>query len=254
MDKDARAALLTAKSHVPVAVQRSSIPEGYADGGSISDDADGEDDDPGHDTDDIGFYSKAADAAAALPQASGTPAQMFGMLTGTGGKPWQGVKPEEMEWSGVKEAFKDHPTVTRDQLVQHFKQHSPQLKETKFALKDKPKLYEDGYETSYYHGPHAPVGEELMTPGGTNYREVVVHTPVLPNQATQRDRDLGYRQGRTEDDFVTPVSRQTHPVDAFEGAHHTIPKRVKNLLILNLKNVRSCWGMSSKILHVNNND
>ena len=37
MDKDARAALLTAKSHVPVAVQRSSIPKGYADGGGIGD-------------------------------------------------------------------------------------------------------------------------------------------------------------------------------------------------------------------------
>ena len=71
----------------------------------------------------FGLYSHAAETAAALPQAKGTPDQFKAMLLK------QGVKPAEIEHSQYDDIFADRPSVTKDELVQHFRQRMPRIKE-----------------------------------------------------------------------------------------------------------------------------
>ena len=72
-------------------------------------------------TNPAGFYSHAAEAARALPQQKGTLEQMLAALKG------YGVKPEEIRWSGVEQAFADRPNVTSEELAQHFEQKLPKV-------------------------------------------------------------------------------------------------------------------------------
>ena len=80
----------------------------------------------------LGFYSQGAEAAAGLPQAKGTPEQFAAMLQR------QGVKPAEME--GFREAFAGKPSVTREDVAQHFRERIPQIEETVLGgrLEDSP--------------------------------------------------------------------------------------------------------------------
>jgi hypothetical protein len=71
----------------------------------------------------FGLYSHAAETAAALPQAKGTPDQLKAMLLK------QGVKPAELEHSGYDDIFRGRPSVTKDELVEHFRQRMPRIKE-----------------------------------------------------------------------------------------------------------------------------
>ena len=74
---------------------------------------------------DLGFYSHGAETAANLPQAKGTPQQFKSMLEKNG------VKPAEME--GFDEAFAGRPTVTREEIAQHFNENMPQVEEKVFG-------------------------------------------------------------------------------------------------------------------------
>ena len=73
---------------------------------------------------DQGLYSHAAEAAAALPQAKGSPQQMLAMLSA------RGVKPDELKYSGAQNAFGGQKAVTKDELAQHFEQNVPEIQET----------------------------------------------------------------------------------------------------------------------------
>lgn len=116
--------------------ERASHP-GYAAGGAI----DSSQDDSGPQPNQLGLYSQAAEAARALPQEKGTPQQMIASL--------KGVKPDELKWSGVHDAFKDRKTITKHELADHFEQNLPNLE-----------VHEGGGKFKSY-----------ATPGGQNYRE-----------------------------------------------------------------------------------
>jgi hypothetical protein len=73
---------------------------------------------------DQGLYSHAAEAAAALPQAKGSPQQMLAMLSS------RGVKPDEIKHSGAQDTFGGQKAVTKDELAQHFEQNMPEIQET----------------------------------------------------------------------------------------------------------------------------
>jgi hypothetical protein len=103
-----------------------------------------------------GFYSQGARAAMALPQAKGTPQQMMASL--------KGVKPDEMKWSGVQDAFAGQKSVTKDQIAQHFRQAQPQIDETLLA----DRYGYNGMPTEY---------RQYTIPGGRNYRELLLHLP-----------------------------------------------------------------------------
>ena len=77
----------------------------------------------------IGFYSPAADAAANLPQESGTPEQMAAMLAKS-----RGVT-DEMQHSGYAQKMTT-PKVSKQDLVGHFESEMPDVQET--VLGEKP--------------------------------------------------------------------------------------------------------------------
>jgi hypothetical protein len=104
---------------------------------------------------DQGLYSHAAEVAAALPQAKGSPQQMKATL--------KGVKQEEL--AGFDEAFGGRPSVTRDEMAQHFNDRMPQI-ETKILGG------EGGKPTQY---------SQYTLPGGENYREMLLKTPENPS-------------------------------------------------------------------------
>lgn len=140
----------------------------------------------------FGLYSHAAETAAALPQAKGTPDQMKSMLMK------QGVKPAEIEHSNYDDVFGQRPSVTKDELVQHFRQSMPTIKE--HVLKRPPDLYamakkiaeENGenwhemprsnrdhyyqmveqHATTQYNEPSK--FDDYSMPGGENYREILL--------------------------------------------------------------------------------
>lgn len=71
----------------------------------------------------LGLYSQGAYAAANLPQAKGTPQQFRSMLEG------KNVKPDEFLHTGWDEAFADRPSVTREEVAEHFSKNAPQMSE-----------------------------------------------------------------------------------------------------------------------------
>lgn len=79
-----------------------------------------------------GFYSLGEETAANLAQAKGTPQQFRGMLEK------YGVKPVELE--GFDEAFAGRPSVTREELAQHFSERRPQIEETVLGGRVKPEM------------------------------------------------------------------------------------------------------------------
>ena len=97
------------------------------------------DDQPQRDLSPLGLYSHAAEMASQLPQERGSPQQMAGMLVNK-----YGVKPVEME--GFDEAFAGQPTVTRDQLVQHFKSKMPQIEEKVLGVQPQGVPYPEEYQ------------------------------------------------------------------------------------------------------------
>ena len=136
------------------------------------------------DLNDQGLYSHAAEAAEALPQAKGTGQQMLASL--------KGVKPEELKWSGAQDAFADRPSVTRDELAQHFRDNAPKIQET--VLKNEPPSAENDWSTT--------VGakySKYTIPGGKNYREVLMHLPEKKTFVPVKDVEETARQNMGRD-------------------------------------------------------
>ncbi len=77
---------------------------------------------PQRDLSPVGLYSHASEVADSLPQMKGTPQQFAAMLAK------QGVKPDELKWSGYDDAFKDQKLITKQQLAQHFKAKMPKVR------------------------------------------------------------------------------------------------------------------------------
>jgi len=126
------------------------------------------------------LYSAAARAAGNLPQAKGPASQMINTL-----KNQPGVKPEELEYSGVSNAFQPNQPVTKDQLAQHFEVNAPKVTP----------IIKSGADTKF--GPGGLGGAPL--PGGENYKEMLLQMPkktdyqrvgVTPNGAIFTEKDL----------------------------------------------------------------
>jgi hypothetical protein len=101
----------------------------------------------------LGLYSQGAEVAANLPQAKGSPQQMKAML--------KGVKQEEL--GGYDDAFAGKKSVTKDEIAEHFRNQMPQVEERV--------LHGDDGDTKFGT-------EDLTLPGGENYREVLLKSPV----------------------------------------------------------------------------
>jgi len=113
----------------------------------------------------MGFYSAAAEAASKIPQRAPID-QIINKLKGS-----PNVKGEELDWSGVRDAFGGQKSVDPAQVAQHLQTNLPQIQETVY-----------GYDSKTKRNTNvSPVYEKYSTPGGQNYREVLLHLPADQN-------------------------------------------------------------------------
>jgi hypothetical protein len=199
-------------------------------------------------TNDIGLYSHGAETAAGLQQAKGTPQQFKSMLEKGG------VKPAEME--GFDEAFASRPSVTRDEIAQHFNDKMPQVEETVLGAKANKYPYRDAdewqaainraerrrdfdeagrltmaWEESEGIGAQgAPKFQKYTLPGGENYREIAL---TLPGEEIYRVPSA-HSMGDEAD-----INRLAH----LRMADRTGPNGEK---ILHVEEIQSDWGQKGK--------
>jgi len=142
----------------------------------------------------MGFYSAAAEAASKIPQR----APIDQILNKVKGSP--NVKAEELDWSGVRDAFTGKGSVDPKEVARHFQENLPQLQETvkydpvdlsnKLAAKrqslifngrrDEAEAMKDEIEQSYnrsWRRENAARYKEYTLPDGENYREISINLP-----------------------------------------------------------------------------
>jgi hypothetical protein len=248
-------------------------------------------------TNPLGMHSAAAEVARNLPQQTGTIEQMLAMIKNK-------VNPEELHWSGVAGAFQPGQKVTAEELAGHFESKLPQVQETLYGGTDfepkygsidwNPQQWQNAIRRAEMNrdfdlsealmnewetaeglgaGVKAPKYPDLnyRTPGGTNYREIVLHHPVarvedptkrkiayqtseegsisVPMAATheqiQQMKDKGF--------IINDMGPVTVPGPSFTEAHHEEPNIVGHLRmsdmtgpegekILNVHEFQSDWG------------
>ena len=148
----------------------------------------------------LGMYSQAAQAAKALPQNKGTPQQMIASL--------KGVKPDELKWSGVNDAFAGQPSVTKDQLAQHFQDALPSV--------------EDHVLGGRQSNQEAQFGAHTL-PGGENYREVLLSLPTGMQAYNSFTKALRNKYGEGGFDNLPLTSEERTHLDNLVNHGEDIP-------------------------------
>lgn len=158
-----------------------------------------------------GLQSTLVKAAENLKQAKGTGQQMLGILKNT-----DGVKEEEISWTGLDDFLVSKPTVSKQEIVDYLDQNQVRIEEVtlgdnrkeQYAITDNGDFFEDGYSTreeaenrrdeleqeldkTLYveatEGTDSLTGEtvtgntkfsQYTLPGGENYREVLLTLPA----------------------------------------------------------------------------
>ena len=82
------------------------------------------------DADELGFYSQAARVIDGLTQTKMTGQQAKRMLEKNG------VKPEEMQWTGLNDFLANKESVTKDELAQHISDNAVEVKEIELPAMD----------------------------------------------------------------------------------------------------------------------
>jgi len=213
----------------------------YADGGSTPDAGVQKALDLTRDLNPQGLYSHAAEAAMASPQAKGPLPQMLASL--------KGVKPDELKYSGVQQAFADKPRVTREELAQHFSNALPVIREA---------VRETG-------GNPEPKYSDYTLPGGENYREVIMHLNRTPGEVAAFVNSLRNKYGDKwfssmtdeEEDAKDFLVSQTRPYEDYRHDHWPQRNVVAHLRlkdrtgpngekILHAEEIQSDWGQAAR--------
>ena len=234
---------------------------------------------------DSGFYSHGADMAAQLPQAKGNVGQYIAALTK------QGVKPEEIARSGLGDMAANAP-ATRDGLVNLFETNRPQIQETQLDKlhygdvearaqqlhadegfhdwgseeDDVRNHFLDLAEQERWHGGGGAKYDAYTLPGGTNYRELLLHTPDTSLSQQLRDeaarRGYGDRISRWPDqefaeEYRRNVTNAPDQEGAFTSSHWDTPNVLAHLRmsdragpngekLLHLEELQSDWGQKGR--------
>ena len=98
-------------------------------------------------TDKLGYYSQALEAAKALPQAKGTPEQMLAQLKKAG------VKDAEIQATRLGDYLDGMKSVTRDEIVRHLTENRVGLNEVQRAAHPGPYYALSGF----YHAPERAI-------------------------------------------------------------------------------------------------
>jgi hypothetical protein len=223
MKKITRKALLTAKAYRP-----GKASGGYADGGTPGNL-------PARVVNFKNFYSRGAEAARQLSQKKGSPQQMRAMLVKAG------VKPEEFTQSGFDEAFSGKPSVTSEELFQHFYSKMPNIGVSELLSEDHP-----DYDPTDPNAEQAAQYEDYTLPGHTNYREHLLKLRDTNNKF----KDKRHWPGHTNVAAHIRMADRVEPPD-LEAHDRTIEKMLSDPnLTQSLGTEPANWGSGAPDLAV----
>jgi hypothetical protein len=194
-----------------------------------------------------GFYSRAVEEAANIPQAKGTPQQMRAALLK------QGVKPDELKWTGFDDWAKDKPTVTRDEVADFLRRNEVRVEEKTLQKIDVAPRYQvygafpaefstrteaEEYVKRFTNPPEGtspsviamlqkklerfpltieevrpptqgdPKFSQYTLPGGENYRELLLTRPPATSPKAAEAYELTRRMNDGEFNSLDDVGRQ----------------------------------------------
>jgi hypothetical protein len=167
----------------------------------------------------MGFYSAAAEAASKIPQR----APIDQIINKVKGSP--NVKAEELDWSGVRNAFSGQKSVDPKAVAQHLQAQLPPLQETVY-----------GYDSNTKRRTNvAPRYKQYSFPGGNNYREVLMHLP--------EDEDYDYQSSHWGGKYDRPAVKNVvaHLRMADRGMYGFGDPEA-----LHIEEVQSDWGQEGR--------
>lgn len=167
----------------------------------------------------MGFYSAAAEAASKIPQR----APIDQIINKVKGSP--NVKAEELDWSGVRDAFAGQKSVDPAQVAQHLQANLPQIQETVYGYDPKTKM-----KTAL-----KPRYEDYATPGGNNYREVLLHLPENEDNDYQSSHWMGNQSRPGVKNILAHMRMTDRGVYGFGDP-----------VALHLEEVQSDWGQQAR--------
>ena len=145
---------------------------------------------------DLGFYSALEQAAIPL-QSKGTGTQFLAQLQKT-----PGVKPEELKWTGLEGFLGSRQNVTKQEIQDYLAANRVDLQEVRSTI---PRL--PGEEMPGDKGAFLPKFAGYQTPGGENYREILLTLPERkPNSealAKLEEATKAYKQNASYENYQT---------------------------------------------------
>ena len=134
---------------------------------------------------DIGFYSAVEKAVLDSKQEKGTGAQFLAQITKT-----QGVKPEELKWTGLDEFLKGKKSVTKTEIQDYLNANRVDVREVRLSDEIDPEevrmfMADEAGEGFTYDeavdylrdGDSVTKFSKYTLPGGENYREILLTLP-----------------------------------------------------------------------------
>jgi hypothetical protein len=213
-----------------------------------------------------GFFSHALESAKALPQDVGTAGQFMGALKKAG------VKPEEMANASV-DAIDPSTKISKADFAGIFRTAQPKIMETQLGASSvlSPAAIEADARAHYEMGGEGrwedldprrqqqfrdsaretggkPKYAEWSTPGGSNYRELLLHTPPADNPKYLNEPQ----------DFVERLNPDYDPnVRDYASSHWSTPNVLAHLRmmdrqgadgqnLLHLDELQSDWGQATR--------
>lgn len=221
---------------------------------------------------DIGFYSQLE--AATIPlQNKGTGDQYLAQISKTAG-----VKPEEIQWTGLDEFLKGKKSVSKDEILNYLNTNRVDVKEVRLREPDPEDVrlfmedeagqgydYEDALDYLRSTEP-GPKFSTYTLPGGENYREILLTLPEKTRpltleevnakranvsafypQLTQSEYDSLLQAGEIRQITDTPAYRSSHFDQPNILAHMRVNDRVvdgkKTLFI---EEIQSDWHQAGR--------
>jgi hypothetical protein len=201
--------------------------------------------------DDLGFFSQVEKSVMDIPQQKGTGQQFLAQIQKT-----PGVKPEELQYTGLNTFLANKPTVTKGEIQDYLDANRVQVQEVQLKNAN-PYPYKTtdefmsaistaerkgnwdevdrltqamesqagfggGGTTKYHLGAIEKIQTEI--PGGTNYREVLLTLPAkqLPNKFTLRNNESGGTVGSFDTMEEAQEFMRTTPRQDIRGGNFSI--------------------------------
>ncbi len=168
----------------------------------------------------------------------------------------KGVKPEEIEWSGVRDWLDlQKGTVTKEDLLNYLKQGGVKVEEVVLS-KSTPQEDETDFDTGRYEEFDATKYGQYTLPGGENYREVLLTLPGVDAETQRLLDEERYLVLSPEDQAKIDAAKKQAGVK-YRSSHWEQPNILAHIRVndrtdadgnkvLFVEEIQSDWGQEGK--------